>query len=124
MKREYKVHIKREGRWWMVHIPELDGLTQARRLGESALMAREWIAVSTDTPIGDISVRVEGVEVPGLGDVAARATAIVDARMAAEAAQRDAIDFARELTKAGVPVRDTAALLQVSPQRISQLSNT
>jgi predicted RNase H-like HicB family nuclease len=56
VKREYKIQIEREGRWWMVHIPELDGLTQARHLSEAELMAREWIAVSTGTPISDISL--------------------------------------------------------------------
>ena len=48
MKHEYKIEIERDGRWWMVHVPELDGLTQARRLSEAELMGREWIAVTTD----------------------------------------------------------------------------
>jgi hypothetical protein len=56
--REYHVELERAGRWWMVRIPELDGLTQAHRLSVAELMAREWIAVSTRTPICDIAVRV------------------------------------------------------------------
>lgn len=32
-------------------------------------------------------------------------------------------DFAARLSKADVPVRDIAALIHVSPQRVSQLTN-
>lgn len=128
MKREYKIQIEREGRWWMVHIPELDGLTQARRLSEAELMAREWIAVSTGTPISDISVDVAGITVPGVGfEISARARRVEAARRAAveahETAQREAADYARALTNASVPVRDTAELLHVAPQRVSQLTS-
>jgi uncharacterized protein YggE len=124
--REYKVEVTREGRWWMINVPEIDQLTQARRITEIVPMAESLIAVSTDRPLTEISVRVVSVDVPGLGDVAASAAAIEDARNAAahavEAVQRDAAEYARALAKAGIPVRDTADLLHVSPQRVSQLS--
>jgi hypothetical protein len=54
----FDINVTRDGRWWMVHIPELDGLTQARYRGEVEQMARECIAVSTGTPVEDITVRV------------------------------------------------------------------
>lgn len=128
MKREYKIEIERDGRWWMVHIPELDGLTQARRINEAELMAREWIAVSTGTPIKEITVHITSIKVPGVGDVAAWAAQIDEDRRAAELAnaraQQEAADYANALAKAGVPVRDTAELLRVSPQRVSQLARS
>lgn len=52
----YSYRIEREDSWWMVHIPELDGLTQARHPGEAELMAREYIAVATGTPIAEIDL--------------------------------------------------------------------
>jgi hypothetical protein len=123
---EYKVEVTRDGRWWMINVPEIDQLTQARRITEIVPMAESLIAVSTDRPLTDIAVRVISIDVPGLGDVAARATAIEAARDAAahavEAVQRDTAEYARALAKAGVPVRDTAELLHVSPQRVSQLA--
>ncbi|MGE2814055.1 HicB family toxin-antitoxin system [Mycobacterium heidelbergense] len=126
MSHEYKVEVVRDGRWWMIHVPEIDQVTQGRRVSEIVPMAESLIAVSTDQPLTDITVRVVSIEVPGLGDVAARATAIADARnaaaQAAEAAQHDAAEYARALAEAGVPVRDTADLLHVSPQRVSQLA--
>lgn len=38
--REYKIEVERDGRWWMIHVPEIDQLTQARRIGEIEDMAR------------------------------------------------------------------------------------
>jgi hypothetical protein len=126
MIREYKIEIERDGRWWMVHIPELDGLTQARRLGEAELMAREWIAVSTGTPIKDITVHIVSITVNGF-DVLSEARHVNDLREQAAHAERAAhaaaSDYAKHLAKVGVPVRDTAALIDVSPQRISQLAS-
>jgi hypothetical protein len=55
-KHVYDVEVTREGRWWMIRIPELDGLTQARWPGEIRRMARSYIAVSTDQPIDTIAV--------------------------------------------------------------------
>jgi hypothetical protein len=46
----------RDGGWWMVHIPRLGGRTQARYPGEVEPMAREYIAVSTDTPIDQVAI--------------------------------------------------------------------
>ena len=42
----FDIAVTRDGGWWMVHIPELGGLTQARYPREVELMAREYIAVS------------------------------------------------------------------------------
>ena len=56
----YDIEVTRDGRWWMVHIPAIDGLTQARFPGEIVEMARDYVAVSTGTPIADIEVRLPG----------------------------------------------------------------
>lgn len=126
MKREYKVEVTREGRWWMIYVPEIDQLTQARRVAEIVPQAESLIAISTDQPLTDIAVRVESIIVPGLGDIAARGRAIAEARNAAvhaaEVAQHEAEEYARAMASADVPVRDTAELLDVTPQRVSQLA--
>ncbi|GFG75031.1 hypothetical protein [Mycobacterium botniense] len=128
MTSEYKIEIVRDGRWWMVRVPELNGLTQARRLSEAKLMGREWIAVTTGTPLDDVSVQVSSITVPGCGDVHEAAQDIIDMRERAAIATRKAQDLtealANELVSAGIPVRDAGELLEVSPQRISQLSDT
>ena len=50
----FDIDVTRDGGWWMVHIPELGGRTQARYPREVELKAREYIAVSTGTPIDKV----------------------------------------------------------------------
>jgi hypothetical protein len=52
----FDIDVTRDGGWWMVHIPELGGLTQARFPGEVELTAREYIAVTTGTPLDQVAV--------------------------------------------------------------------
>lgn len=124
MTHEYQVEVERDGRWWMIHVPELDELTQARRLGEVEQMARELVAVSTGTPISDVAVRVTKITIDDI-DVASRAQKVVHDRRLAErysaAAQAEAKRLARDLADRGVPVRDVGEVLGVSFQRAQQL---
>jgi len=52
----FDIHVTRDGGWWMVHIPKLGGRTQARYPSEVEPMAREYIAVSTGTPIDQVAI--------------------------------------------------------------------
>jgi hypothetical protein len=121
----YKIEVTREGRWWMIYIPDVGGLTQARRLSEVDYMARDYIALVTHTPIEKIVVHRVSVDVPPLGNVATKARSITNDReyaaKAAAAAQAEAARYAKELVAANVPVRDVAELLELSFQRVSQL---
>lgn len=130
MKRVYKVEVVRDGRWWMVHIPEIDGVTQARRLGEAGAMAREYIALHVGVPIARVEVEIASVRIeqPQFRELLSESSAVKDLRVKAREAERKATDATREyahwLTTHGVPVRDIAALLDISPQRVSQLANS
>lgn len=126
MMRTYEINVTRDERWWFIEVPEIDQVTQARRVDEIEDMARDLIAISTDQPLTDIAVKIAHIDVAGLGDVAAHAHSIVEhrARAAAELeeAQRAAATYAAQLMCAGLTVRDTGTLLELSPQRISQLA--
>ena len=128
--REFTIEITRDGRWWMVRIPEIGGLTQARRLAEADTMAREYIALDQNLPLPEIAVRTVSVAVEGVadGDVLNAAQKVRDLRAKAHALEREATARAHEyallLTNSGVPVRDVAQLLDVSPQRVSQLAGS
>ncbi|MFP1155534.1 HicB family toxin-antitoxin system [Mycobacterium sherrisii] len=128
MKREYKVEVTRDGRWWMISVPEIDGITQARRISEIEEMARSLIAISTDQPLSGIAVNIASIDVPGIGDIQGGAAHLIQQRAelaaAAKSAQRSTGAFVNALTAAGIPVRDAGELLDLSPQRISQLTNT
>lgn len=119
----YRATVTREGKWWMVAIPEYDGLTQARRLGEVEQMAREWIAVTIDAPIEDVAVEVAVDRVADIrvGDmlIEIKKTRADAARL--EATARDQTEeLVRQLAAAQVPVRDIGAILGVSFQRAHQ----
>lgn len=129
MTTNYKVEVQRDGKWWMIHVPDIDGLTQARRLSEVNDMARSLIAISTDTKLEDVAVEIIAIrmesgqirELLGLTeDIQNRRTQL---RQLEEELLRDSREFAYYLHAEGVPVRDIGELLGVTPQRVSQLLN-
>jgi predicted XRE-type DNA-binding protein len=120
----YEVTVSREDRWWMVAVPELGGVTQARRLDEVERMAREYIAVSTDVPLSKVAVEVTGIEADGQ-DLLEAKTLVDGLRRRAKDLEALVAELTREvasaLTDASVPVRDVSSVLGVSHQRVSQL---
>ncbi|KKC05038.1 hypothetical protein [Mycobacterium nebraskense] len=129
MHHHFKIEITREGRWWMVAIPEIDGLTQARRLAEAETMAREYISLDRGIPYDQVKVETASVrmEQPEFRELLAAARDIRNRRAHAQELERqvtrDAQEFTHWLVTYGVPVRDIAELLDISPQRVSQLAN-
>ena len=127
---QFKIEVTRDGRWWMVRIPEIDGITQARRLSEVETMAREYIALDRNLPFDEIQIETASVRIeePAFRELLETAREIKSLRAKANELERQASDKAHEyahwLTTYGVPVRDIAELLDVSPQRVSQLSNS
>lgn len=125
--RNYKIEVHRDGRWWMIVVPELGQITQARRISEIEDMARSLIAVSTDAPMSEVAVQVTSITLADGDDILGSAEEIQQLRRQAHSLEATAADAARayalKLTAAGIPVRDAATLLHVSPQRISQLTN-
>jgi predicted RNase H-like HicB family nuclease len=121
----HKVNVTREGKWWMVSIPELDGLTQARRLSEAELMAKEYIAVTLDVPIESVEVEMSVQKVGDVTDIQDLLLAIMKEReQAAELERRatqQAAGLARALVAQHVPLRDVGTVLGVSHQRAHQL---
>ena len=121
----YTVSVTREGRWWMVRVPEIDQVTQARRLSEVTRAARELIAVTLDVPMSTVSVLVRVERVGDIEDVTGRAEAIRKEHARVDELVRRAEDeskeVARQLAGAHVPMRDIGELLGISHQRVHQL---
>lgn len=124
-----KIEIERDGKWWMVKIPDIDGLTQARRLSEATTMAREYIALTQNAPFDDIKIEIASVRMrePEFRELLESAQEIKGLRAQATELDKKATEQAHEyalwLSTYGVPVRDIATLLDISPQRVSQLVN-
>lgn len=120
----YAVHAKRWERGWELHIDGV-GVTQSHGLADAPDMARSYIAMRTGSPPGTFEVDVIPHIGGGLDEAASRAR---DAVRQAEEAQRRAAaksrSIARRLREQGLSGRDIAAVLRVSPQRVSQLLAT
>ncbi|BDZ42159.1 hypothetical protein GCM10025865_14580 [Paraoerskovia sediminicola] len=120
---KYEARVTHEDGWWMIRVDGV-GVTQARRLSEARTMVREFIAVSTDDLEPEdvdvtVEVMVEAVDI--LQAVASiRAEREEAARLEADAAAR-AKALARQLSDAGLSLRDVGAALGVSHQRAHQL---
>lgn len=118
----YEVTVRRDGRFWYIEIPAVDGATQARNLGEVDEMARDYISSLTDIPQERIEVAVT-IELPA--DVqahlaAASALREEEAHARARAAEESRA-AARALKAQGLTVREVGAALGVSHQRAQQL---
>ena len=120
----YRVEVVRSGDWWAITVPDLRGVfSQVKRLNRVEATAREAIAMMLDvdeSEIGPIDVRIHPPEdVAGLLDELRHSMAA--ASQATAAATRARREAARQLSEAGVPMRDIGQLLGVSHQRVSQI---
>lgn len=124
----YRVVVTREDSYWLADIPELQGAhTYARNLPALDQAVREVIVLAADLPdeampelvidyhyhTGDPELDTTAVEVRRL-----RQQANELAATAAAQTEQAAI----RLVARGLSVRDAAALLGISPQRVSQLT--
>jgi predicted RNase H-like HicB family nuclease len=125
----YDVTVTREGQSWLADAPDVPGThTWSRTLRALDRSIREAIALAEDLPEGAEAV----LEIqytyrtgdPELDEAAAQVRAL-RARLAA--AERELVARTTELAgqivrQLGLSVRDAAALLDVSSQRISQVT--
>jgi predicted RNase H-like HicB family nuclease len=122
---KYQVVITRDGRWWMISVPEIDGLTQARRLADVEQMARELIAVTLDVRLSEVAVEVTFGDIDGI-PVGSCIEAISSEKAEAARLEEDAAaktkTLVKELVAHNVPLRDIGAMLGLSFQRVHQLA--
>ena len=119
----YVVHAARSGRGWILTVPEVQGaVSYVRGLGGALTHAREAIAFVLDVPDDSFEVHLEPDLAPDdLAEISRARTAVAEA----ERVQRDAAQQSRlveaKLHREGLSGADIAALVNVSPQRVSQL---
>lgn len=120
----FNVRAKRWEHGWELHIDGV-GVTQSRSLWDAEEMARDLISRRAGISPDAFALTIT----PEIGDgLDARTQAAREAVSAADRAQRAAAvqsrEAARRLRKAGLSGRDIAKVLDVSPQRVSQLLKT
>jgi hypothetical protein len=128
--RSYRVVVTREDDHWLADVPELQGAhTYARSLPALDQAVREVVVLAADLPdaaMPDIEIDYDY----HTGDPDLDTTALEVRRLRRQADELAAAAAARtsqaavQLVSRGLSVRDVAALLGVSPQRVSQLTAT
>lgn len=120
----YTVRVTREGEYWLAEVPDVPGantfaksIEGLRRSVSEAIVLMDDLADDTD-----VELRLEF----SLADpTAARAVRVGDERARLLDLEREMRDRARELAMSlvtqGFSHRDTAALLNMTPGRVSQL---
>ena len=120
----YRAELERDGRFWRVHVPDIDRTTQARSLSEAEAMARDLIAIMADVPQNsfDVDMKIilpEDVQLELDQSVALRE----QAKQSQAEAARLARDAAQRLHTLGLSLRDIGQALGVTFQRAKQLVN-
>ncbi len=120
----YNITVKRDGKFWYIEIPELDGATQARRLSEVDEMAKDYIHEITGEPVNAIEL-VVSYEMPATAQAHLQEEAKLDAlaELLKGAAWAEARKAAESLQAEGVSLREAATLLGKSHQRVHQIMN-
>jgi hypothetical protein len=122
-RKTYRLEIRRENRWWIVDVPQIDHRTQGRNLVEAEAMGRDLIAGALEVEPNSFDIDVcitPPDEVARKLDIASKAEESARSEVAlAAAARRDAV---RQLRfQYGVSVLDAARMLGVTRGRIYQL---
>ena len=124
----YRVLVTREGQAWLADVPDLAGThTWARTLPRLDRDVREAIALAEDLPEGaEASLELvfdyrTGDPDLDIGTAEVRGARVQLAQHEAQVTTRTA-DLIRILTDKGYSVRDTARLLGIAPQRVSQIA--
>lgn len=117
----YTAKAAREGRWWVITVPGI-GVTQSRTLRDAPTAACGLISAMRNIDENTISVAV----IPEVGESTAEIVARAKAGVAElETHQRQVARTSRlaaaALAEHGLTGADIAAVLGVSPQRVSQL---
>jgi predicted RNase H-like HicB family nuclease len=120
----YEYDITQEDGLWVIHIPELDLVTQAEHLRDTDRMATSIISLHLNVSAKTILVRRSNII--GLPKGAAEAVLeAVEARGRWNAAQEVATEVTlkavHRLRDSGISLRDTGYLLGLSHQRVAQL---
>jgi hypothetical protein len=126
--REFRVVVTREDGRWLADVPELQGAhTYARSLPSLDQAVREVVVLAAELPDDAMPELVLDYDYH-TGDPDLDATALEVRRLRRQADDLTAAAIVRtgqlavQLVARGLSVRDVAALLAISPQRVSQLT--
>ena len=122
MSKVYEATVERDGKFWLISIPEVGRVTQARNLGEAEAMACDLVGIMEGVDPESVVVALH-IKLPE--QVAAHLAEMQRQRELAASSNSRAAEEARKAAAAlradGLTVRDIGAALGVSHQRADQL---
>jgi DNA-directed RNA polymerase specialized sigma subunit len=122
----YHANVERDGKFWAIHVPEVDRWTQARTVAEIEDMARDLVAIMDDVEPCSFDLDVTITLPPTVEKHLRRAEELErESHRARSEAARESRRAVRALvTDAGLSQSEVARVLHVSKQRVSQLANS
>lgn len=122
---EIKAECERKAGQWWVRVPELDNLLiSTKRLDVATEQIKDLIHESQGIERCDVVVRVE-TSMPGIMcDLEDAQRKMREALRLQEEASKEIRDVVARLRSEGLSMRDIGVLLQISPQRVAQLTET
>lgn len=122
VKDQYTAIVERDQQFWMVTVPEVGRVTQARHLREVDTMARDLIALMDDIAPDSFGLTVQIMLPEEVREHLDRAEELRrDAAEANHKAAEESREAVRELRELGLTIRDVGDALGVSHQRAHQL---
>ncbi|GAA1772163.1 antitoxin HicB [Agromyces humatus] len=122
-RKTYQVTASKDGRWWLVQVPELDTVGQARNAAEVEEVAREviglWLDLEPDTFDVAVSIEIPGEAREAWEEAKQRAAVAREENAAAAALARRAV---ASLRADGLTFKDAGVVLGLSAQRVQQLA--
>jgi DNA-directed RNA polymerase specialized sigma24 family protein len=121
----YHAEVLRDGKFWLIRVPEIGRSTQALRYKDVAAMAGDLVEIMTG--LGEAEYKLEiAVQLPdSVRDHRARAEVLFEeARRKNAEAAAESRAAVQELVGLGLSQREAGAVLGLSVQRINQLVNS
>jgi hypothetical protein len=121
----YHADVSRDGKFWLIRIPEIGRSTQAVRYKDVAVMASELIEIMTGLGADDYDLQLN-VRLPSsVQDHRARTEVLrEEARRKTAEAAAESRAAVQELISLGLSQREAGEVLGLSFQRVNQLVNS
>lgn len=121
---EVKAECERQGAGWQVRVPFLNLTLMAKRLDRVTEEIKDLVQQSSGIERCDIVVKVE-TSLPGIiCDLESGQEKMREAQRLQDEASIEIRDVVTRLRAEGLTMRDIAVLMNVSPQRVAQLTAT
>ena len=122
---EIKAECERKAGAWRVRVPELDNLLiSTKRLDLATEQIKDLVHEYQGVDRCNGVVKVEAA-MPGIMcDLEAAQIKMRESQRLQEEASREIRDVVARLREEGLSMRDIGVLLQISPQRVAQLTET